>query len=261
MHAIKTILRIILLIIIMGVVGFVLFYVNGGPKPAPGSLNPFTHATSSAPVNQVPVVIENINEQASTSPQVIAEYPQFPTLPTAFNLAVKKSVTDRLASFRQESAEAYHARKTTAPVDQYITPSDFNFIAKWEPAQVNPEYVSFIIRFDSYTGGANENQELQTFNYDVRTGRMMTVADLASSTAYLDFLSQESRRQLTAHFEDLAGPNAPADQILASTTPEAGNFQNFTFTDYLLNIYFPKYSVAPGAFGEQKVVIPLAEVR
>ena len=252
MHTLKTISRIILLIIIACIVGAVLFYIN---KKAPGA-----PSLPKSP-SQAPVVIETIHETASTSPQITVEYPQFPSLSADFNSAIKSSVITRLDEFRQESADAYKARKATAPVDQYITPSDFNFIAKWEPAQINSRYVSFIIRFDSYTGGANENQELQTFNYDVRTGRMMSIADLASSTALLQMLSRESRSQLGAHFKDVAGPHAPLDQMTASTTPDAGNFQDFTFTDYLLNIYFPKYSVAPGAFGEQKVVIPLNELK
>ena len=252
MHILKTIGRIILLIIIACIVGAVLFYVN---KKTPGK------PSLPKPAGQAPVVIETIREQASTTPQVTVEYPQFPSLAEDFNATIKTSVMTRLAAFRQESAEAYQARKTTAPTDQYITPSDFNFIARWEPAQANARYVSFIIRFDSYTGGANENQELQTFNYDVKMGKLLSISDIASRSDYLQVLSREARSQLAAHFKEVAGANAPLDQMTASTTPEGGNFQNFTFTEKSVTIYFPKYSVAPGAFGEQKITIPLKEIQ
>ena len=251
MHTLKTIGRIILLIIIAAVVGAVFFYVDKKTSAKP---------SLSKPADQAPVVTETIREQASTTPQIAVEYPQFPSLAADFNAAIKSSVLGRLAAFRQESAEAYRARTTTAPVDQHISPSDFNFIAKWEPAQISASHVSFIIRFDSYTGGANENQELQTFNYDVKTGKMLSISDIASRTDYLQVLSREARNQLTAHFKEVAGPNAPLDQMTASTTPDAGNFQNFTFTEKSVTIYFPKYSVAPGAFGEQKITLPLSEI-
>ena len=34
------------------------------------------------------------------------------------------------------------------------------------------------------------------------------------------------------------------------------NFSNFTFTDNSITVYFPKYAVAPGSFGEQEISIP-----
>jgi hypothetical protein len=45
------------------------------------------------------------------------------------------------------------------------------------------------------------------------------------------------------------------------TAPTAENYQNFTFTENILTIYFPKYSVAAGAFGELHVDIPRSEIK
>jgi len=257
----KTILRIIALIIVLTVVGFVLAYVARAPKigqkPTPGAT-----PTSPSASSTVPVEIQVIKEQASSTFSVSVEYPQFPTLSQAFNDSVKSAVLDRLAGFRKDAADNYAARKATATPGEKISPSDFSFIARWEPAQINNRYVSFIVRFDSYTGGANELQELQTFDYDVANGRAMGIGDLfGTSTSYLSQLSNISRQQLVAHMKDVGGADAPTDLVAAGTEPTTGNFANFTFTDYLLTIYFPKYSVAAGSFGEQTVTIPLKDIR
>ncbi|HEX7724503.1 MAG TPA: DUF3298 domain-containing protein, partial [Candidatus Paceibacterota bacterium] len=201
-------------------------------------------------------------ENASTSPQISVEYPQFPTLSAAFNSAIEKSVTDRLAQFRQESAENYKARTTTAPIDQHISMNDFNFIAKWQQAQINPHYVSFIIRFDSYTGGANENQELETYNYSVEKKAVIGLADLfPNSPDLLQQLSTISTRELTAHMKEAADTDVEIAPYKDGVAPTAENYQNFTFTENVLTIYFPKYSVGAGAFGEMHVDIPIKNIK
>jgi hypothetical protein len=122
--------------------------------------------------------------------------------------------------------------------------------------------VSFIIRFDSYTGGANGNQGLQTFNYDVAGKKDMAIADAFPNVSGLfGKLSAIARSQLAAKLKEAGGPDAPLDELAPGTAPVAENFKNFTFTDNAITIYFPKYSVAAGAFGEQKVVITRSEVK
>jgi hypothetical protein len=248
MTALKTALRIVALIILMSVVGYVLFFVNGQePK---------------ADTAQVAVVTRTIQEQASSSPQISVEYPQFPTLSAAFNMAIEKSVKDRLAQFRQEAAENYKARKDTAPTDEHISMSDFSFIAKWQPAQINSKYVSFIIRFDSYTGGANENQQLETFNYSVEKKSTIGLSDLfPNSPDILEQVSTISVRDLTAHMKEAADTDVVVLPYKEGTAPTAENYKNFIFTKDTLTIYFAKYSVAAGAFGELHVDIPISDIK
>ncbi len=208
----------------------------------------------------VPMTLVTIHEDASTSPSVSVEYPQFPSLPADLNTAIASSTLSRLAQFRQEAADNAAARAATTPADSNasadIPMSDYSFIASWQEAQVNDRYVSFIERYDLYSGGANENQEVQTFNYDVTGKQMMTLADLFPNVPdYLNKISDATRQQLTASMEQASNGNVPTDMLDAGTLPTADNFANFTFTDDLVNLYFPKYAVAPGAFGEQHATI------
>jgi len=245
------------------IVTVVAFFVGYSIAPniarAPGSTNAPKTAPGGSSV--IPISIISLRESASTSPSVSIEYPQFPSLPTDFNDAIASSVTGRLADFRKESADNEAARHATAAPGADIPPGAYSFIATWQLTQINDRYVSFIVRYDMYTGGANENQELQTFNYDMAAHKVMSLGDLFPKRAdYLKALADIARSQLNESLYGSSNGNAPADMITAGTEPTADNFANFTFTDYIVTIYFPKYAVAPGSFGEQHVDVPRSAV-
>jgi len=73
MIVLKTALRIIALIVIMVIVGYVLFFVNDTDR-TPGQIAPITDGTNATSTTggavEVPVVVQTIKEQASSSPQV-----------------------------------------------------------------------------------------------------------------------------------------------------------------------------------------------
>lgn len=250
----KTFLHVVALIVILGVVGAVLFYVmqSRDTAKAPASV---TRATTTDSVvkkcgRPIAVMTEAVQEEASSSPSVSAEYPQFPSLSLELNQTIRSVVLNRLQEFRKEAAES-----------KIIPGKDFSFLARFEAVQANSSYVSLIIRFDSYTGGANENQDLQTFNYDVVDKKTLSLGDLfASGTDYLTAISSEARKQLMNKLTAAAGDASPSEMLINGTTPREENFKNFTFTDAAIQIYFPKYSVAAGALGEQQVNIPFASI-
>ncbi|MDE2037817.1 MAG: DUF3298 domain-containing protein [Patescibacteria group bacterium] len=209
-----------------------------------------------------PLDIVSMKEDASTSPSVSVEYPQFPSLPRALNDAIASATLSRLASFRTASAETEIAREATGGPSAALSPSDYSFIASWQPAQIGGRYVSFIERYDSYTGGANENQEVQTFAYDASAKRSLSLGDLFPGVPdYLAQISALSRQQLTGSLDQASAGYAPVSMIEAGTAPDPANFRYFTFTDDVVTIYFPKYAVAPGSFGEQHVTISRSSIK
>ncbi|MDE1975316.1 MAG: DUF3298 domain-containing protein [Patescibacteria group bacterium] len=264
-------------------VGFVLAE-RYGIRPSSEAL--LTRIAAMAPngASTTPVVIVSIKENASTSPQVNIEYPQFPGLPVGLNDAIASATLSRLADFRQAAGYTMKARAATGDPRAVISPSDYSFIASWQPTQMNSRYISFIERYDSYTGGANENQDLQTFDYEAdgtgsggttadnasgrsidssgSSGKMLTLADMFPGVSdYLTQVSYIARSQLTDSLAQASGGNVQISMLNNGTTPDSANFRNFTFTDYAVTIYFPKYAVAPGSFGEQHVVISRDTIR
>ncbi len=261
----KTLLQLVVLVVIIAIVGGVAFFVMNQENVAPTPVST-TKTDTAILISQkcgLPLAVktETINEEASTSPSVSVEYPQFPSLTPEFNQAIRSAVLNRLQEFRKEADENFKARKATAPKDQVINKNDFSFLANFESVQTNSSYVSLIIRFDSYIGGANENQDLQTFNLDVINGKILSIGDLfASSTDYLSAISTEARKRLLNKLVTTAGDAEPTEILINGTIPREENFRNFTFTETDLQIYFPKYAVAAGALGEQQVSIPFISI-
>lgn len=219
---------------------------------------------TSAPTGStvIPLSIVSIRDDASTSPQIAIEYPQFSSLPASANDAIASATMSRLDQFKQDVKDTMAARFATGGNAAVIATSSYSFISTWEPAQINDTYISFIIRYDSYTGGANENQELQTFNFDVASGTPVTLNEIFPNVADpIKTLAPVVRQQLQDSLTS-AAPGYVSEQMLSEgTAPLAENFQNFTFTDNTITFYFPKYAVAPGAFGEQHATLPRSTIK
>ncbi|MDE2041205.1 MAG: DUF3298 domain-containing protein [Patescibacteria group bacterium] len=217
---------------------------------------------ANAPADSViiPLSIVSMRENASTSPTIAVEYPQFAAVSDDFNALIASSTLGRLGDFKSAVADNMQARIATQVPGQpsaVIPESAYSFLASWQPAQINSHYISFVERYDSYSGGANETQELQTFNYDLVAHRPMTLDDiLGTSSDYLPKLSALARQELDQSLRAASPGYDPTAMLDAGTEPTADNFRNFTFTNYAITVYFPKYAVAPGAFGEQHVTFP-----
>jgi len=209
-----------------------------------------------------PMTVVSIEEADPASPTVTIEYPQFPALPAALNSAIATATMSRLAQFRKSAAETMKARAATGDSAAVIPTSAYDFIATWQVSQINSRYVSLIERYDSYAGGANGNEELQTFNYDIARSRFVSLANLfPDAPNYLATVATMARSQLASSMNTASAGHAPLTMMDAGTAPTQSNFRNFTFTNALVTIYFPKYAVAPGSFGEQHVTIIRSSVK
>jgi hypothetical protein len=223
-----------------------------------------TPAVTNIPANSevLPLSVVSINEDDPMSPQVNVEYPQFSSLPADFNDAIASSSLSRLDEFKKTVADAIAARLATSGASAEIATSSYSFNASWQSAQMNSRYVSFIIRYDSYSGGANENQDLATFGYDVASNTPVTLESLfPNAPDRLKVISRLVRAQLRSSLMAASPGYNPDAMLNEGTAPTDENFSRFTFTDKLITFYFPKYAVAPGAFGEQRTTIARSQVR
>ena len=219
-----------------------------------------TNAPTGSSVISLSIV--SIYDDASTSPQLNVEYPQFSSLQASANEAIASATLSRLDDFKSTMTENMAARAAAGGGSADIGTSSYSFIATWEPSQINDRYVSLVERYDSYSGGANENQDLQAFNYDVASGTPVTLQELFPDVADpLQPISILARSQLHDSLS-AASPGYDPDQMLdEGTAPTADDFSNFTFTDDTITFYFPKYAVAPGSFGEQHVTLPRSDIK
>ena len=99
----KTLLQLVVLVVIIAIVGGVAFFVMNQENVAPTPVST-TKTDTAILISQkcglsLAVKTETINEEASTSPSVSVEYPQFPSLTPEFNQAIKSAVLNRLQEF------------------------------------------------------------------------------------------------------------------------------------------------------------------
>ncbi len=183
-------------------------------------------------------------------------YPQFKNTSTEFNKKIEDSVLEGVALHKKDAEDNWKARySTSVPVPRFSELDDerFMFSVSWEPAQVNQNFISFILVVSGYVGGAHGYQNIISWNYDVKAKTEMALKDLFSSDPnYLKTVSEFSRAKLKAKF----GKDANEEMLMQGTMPTVENFSVFTFTPDSITLYFTQYQVAPYAMGESTVVIP-----
>lgn len=196
-------------------------------------------------------------------------YPQFKNAPTEFNERIENLVDKGIENHIVDSAENWRARyDTREPGDDIAEfPTDdqkFQFSMSWKPIQLNENFISVLVTFGGYTGGAHGYQNMVSYNYDVTGKKDMTLGHLFPSNAnYLKTVSDFSRKDLTAQFRDRLEIDSKSDidsgimdMLTAGTEPTTENFSVFTFTGESITLYFTQYQVAPYAMGEFTVKMP-----
>ena len=121
--------------------------------------------------------------------------------------------------------------------------------------QSNANYISVILREESFADGAHPAHNMETFNYDVKHHRELTVTDFVS----LKDASTDSQTQLLSDLGEGDMPDQNTQSMIQEGTDPANpdNFSKFTFDGDKVTIYFGEYQVAPYVFGEPEVKIPL----
>lgn len=216
--------------------------------------------TENQNINSMHIVA--VRDGADPLYSIAMEYPQFDAASDTFNREIADWANGELANFKKDARDNWKARQDTTPPGQPkqdFPQTPFTFSITWQPKQINGSTISIIARMDSYEGGAHGVSELKTFNYDIAQKKDVALADLfPGNTAYLDKVSKYARDRLV---EDLATSAGDGQDILMGmindgTAPTVENFANFMFNEDVIDLYFPKYQVAPGVYGEQHVIMP-----
>lgn len=199
------------------------------------------------------VGMEVVTITSSSKIMVIrAEYPRFPDV-TGITQQIDSYVAEQINLFRDNALESFEARNATLQPGETPTDYQYSLDLSWESAQINGRFISVLMRVDAFEGGANVRQEARAFNWDVQGDKEVTLAALFNDDAsYLARISEYTAQVLKGTLND-SSIDAMIDD---GTAPSLNNFQSFTFTDDAIIFVFPKYQVAPGAAGEQKVVMP-----
>jgi hypothetical protein len=199
-------------------------------------------------------------DQAGKKYTVSGEYPLFSSDVPPLNDAIEKTVNDSTGEFIKTAGANWDERMANAQSEEEKPKDPFQYDMTWAPDQINARYVSVVLRSQAYEGGANMVDNVFTFNYDVAQKKFVTLGDLyPNEKDALTFVSNYAKDDLLNQYNsEIVKGEFPKDMILEGTKPTEDNFSRFTFNDIFVTFYFPKYQVAPGVYGEQKVEIPRA---
>lgn len=111
--------------------------------------------------------------------------------------------------------------------------------------------ISLIFQTSEYVGGEHSLEQHTTFNYDLRNGRILSLADLFKpGEDFLAIISQYCANELYAN------NRLQVNLIRRNTAPLLDNYQIWNLTPQGLLITFEEYRVGPYSAGPQHVLIP-----
>lgn len=115
---------------------------------------------------------------------------------------------------------------------------------------------SLLFTVSTYTGGAHPNSFYQTMTFNLDEGYELSFNQVfrpeTNPLATIVPIVQDALREKLPDVEEW--------MILAGSSMDSANYQNFVLTPDSVIFYFDPYQVAPYVFGPQQVEIPLSEL-
>jgi len=204
------------------------------------------------------------------------KYPYFKNASNEFNLKIANLIKDKMEEDSNASKDNWLSRFKTQVAGDNIPEVPTNekdklsFFSDFTIIQSNSTYISFILKYGGFSGGAHGYENNVSFNYDIKNKKDIELKDLFSDNPdYLIMLSTKSREYLKNKFavvteEDKKNSDPEAlkeyvdnmnSMIDSGTEPVIDNFSVFTFTPDKIKIYFEQYQVGSYVIGMPEIEI------
>ena len=192
--------------------------------------------------------------------EITAQYPEITGSSNAnfdkFNQAARAVVTKTVAGFRKDMA--LDSGEESRPENSMG--SSLNISYKIALARDDLVSMSFAVA-SYYQGAAHPNTYSESFNYDLKNGKVLNLADLFKPGAkYLQAISTYCIGELK---KQMKAPDRTVDNesIQSGAAPTAKNYQSWNITKRGLGINFDAYQVGPYAAGPQFVLVPYSNLK
>lgn len=231
--------------------------VGGIVAAAPASAISYASQRGGAAVKFVPRQIRAANRRFRYT--VKARYPQAagaardPRL-AKMNRELLKMVTSGVTEFRS-NFKTYE--KPMGPAGSYYDSSYVVTLA-------TNDLVSVAFGISTFgEGAAHPNHNTITFNYDLRAGKELKLADLFKPNSdYLKVVSDYAIKDLTEQLRgEMSGDDPDTDWIREGAGPKEENYRSWNLSPKGLEINFDPYQVASYAAGPHEVIIPLSALK
>lgn len=183
--------------------------------------------------------------------EATVDYPLFPKHPELNALvadivseAYITHVTDMFKTGVEFAAEAQ-------------APLHFEAVVKPYDIYEDTQYISFVLSYYAYTGGAHGSTVLLPVTYSKAEKKLLTIKDVFTPLPenWLELLSTEARRQLTEQVTQNT-LDSNKEWIESGTEPEQTLFRVFKLEKDTVRIIFGQYQVASYAQGMPEITVP-----
>ena len=170
---------------------------------------------------------------------------------TDINAEIERISEDYIKAATQRAEEYKEAFLATGGTEEEWAEHDIQISVSYDIKAETDQYLSFVLyATENWTGAY---QEAHFYNLDRQTGKAVTLDDLLGT----EYITIANESILTQMDERLAN-----DANLMYFGQDMGGFESISdITSFYINgdgnpvIYFPKYEIAPGAFGAQEFEI------
>lgn len=166
-----------------------------------------------------------------------------------------------IRDFVEKTGRAYIKDLNETYSDEEEKPANYD---QWEMLgfftadRPNPDIISITFSISSYTGGAHGDLFVNVMNYDLKTGKEITLADMfADPQKAIELFSQGSPAKLRAA---LGEGDIEEEMLSDGTAPTDTNFAQFALNPNGLAVEFQPYQVGPWSIGQQHVDFTLDEL-
>ena len=187
---------------------------------------------------------------------VAGYYPK--TANAEINSTLQQFVQKSLADFKKGgSIYGIANTSTTARVPQKdISFVPFQFITYSIP-YASTHTLSILFTLEEFTGGNHPGYIFVSKNFDLKTGKELSLNDIFSNTP------QALKKISLAALQEITEDHPPADKTFAQvqrdgTAPIADNYRTFTITSSSINFQFQPYQTGAWSDGAPEVEIPFS---
>jgi nitrogen regulatory protein PII len=201
-----------------------------------------------------------VRQKTSAVPHIIKKNGTYPAYEgqDGFNTLIQNRVAELYRTFEAEvDSNIEAARQAGDP--RFADGKVFDFNISYETGRRDQQYISVVMDYQWYSGGAHGAELVESYLWDVRAKKLVSFNDALKLAGFpsLLTLSVNVRNKL----EDQLNPGKNAElsrMIKSGTEPEADNFKVFLLENTRITFYFQRYQAAAGASGVQKVSFPVS---
>ncbi|WP_110111578.1 S-layer homology domain-containing protein [Bacillus sp. CGMCC 1.16541] len=179
-------------------------------------------------------------------------YPQVKGLPTNVTASINRTLKDHALQSRELYLENQALAKEWAddPFSKYFT-----YNLNYEVKRADTNYISIVLSDYEYSGGAHGLYWLTAYNFDAKTGQVVSFEDVTKNPRYVSIINNEVKRQAA---EKIRKGELWSFDGFKSIDPDVDQFY---MTNNGITVFFGLYEYTSYAEGIPEFPIPFSAFR